>query len=106
VDHLRGGDPRRAVGWILNAQIFPEDRRRPEPVERGKKVWAIAAPFLEKSLGGKTWILGDRFTTADVVLGYDVGVAARLGGLEGFPELGAYMGRLGARPAFQKAYAG
>jgi len=92
------------VGWIMNAQILPEPARRPEAVEKGKKVWAIAAPFLDRSLTGRTWILGDQFSTADVVIGYDLAMAARLGGLEGHPALGAYVGRLTARPAFQKAY--
>ena len=69
-------------------------------------MWAVAAPFLEKSLKGRTWLLGDRFSAADVVVGYDIGIAARLQAIGDYPAISAYMGHLAARPAFQKTFGG
>jgi glutathione S-transferase len=94
------------VGAVLHAQVLPPERRKPELVEKGKQVWNVAGPFLERSLAKKEWILGERFTCADVVLGYDVAIAARLGWVEPYPAVAAYAGRLTSRPAFRKAYGG
>lgn len=90
---------------ILNAVVLPAERRDPSKVEAGRKVWDVAGPFLEKSIDGKTWICGDGFTAADVVLGYDVTMARQLGWIAEGSALAGYAGRLSARPAFQKAYA-
>lgn len=92
------------VGAILNAQLLPPERRRADEVERGKKVWDVAAPFLERSLAGRAWLLGERFSAADVVLGYDVVLAGRLGWIAPGSALAGYLERLTARPAFKKAY--
>jgi glutathione S-transferase len=92
------------VSAILNAMVFPEPRRDPTKVEAGKKVWDVAGPFLEKQLDGKSWLLGEQFTTADVVLGYDVRIAAVLGWIEKSSALGTYAARLSERPAFKRAY--
>jgi len=52
------------------------------------------------------YLLGDEFTAADVMMGYSVN-GAKLAGLldDRFPNVDAYVGRLAARPAFQKASA-
>lgn len=93
------------VTAILNAIVFPEPRRDAAKIAEGKKTWDVAGPFLEKAIDGKTWLLGEQFTAADVVLGYDVRIAATLGWIEKTSALGAYAERLAARPAFQRAYA-
>jgi len=92
------------VGWVLNTLVLPEARRRTDPIAHGQAVWRVAAPFVERALIGHTWILGDTFSAADVVLGYDVTIASRLGVLGGYPAVGAYAARLMARPAFQRVY--
>lgn len=92
------------VGWVLNALVIPEARRRMEPVMHGHEVWRVAAPFLERNLTGRTWLLGDVFSAADVVLGYDVVIASRLGALGEYPAIGAYAARLMTRPAFKAVY--
>jgi glutathione S-transferase len=47
--------------------------------------------------------VGNRFTAADIAMGYTVGTAKLLGVLDASPNLTAYLGRLSARPAFQRA---
>lgn len=60
--------------------------------------------ILEKALEGRDYVLGG-FTAADVVLGSLLMWAARMAALEGFPNLQAYVERLRARPAWQRAKA-
>ncbi len=60
--------------------------------------------YLETALDGKTFLLGEAFTAADVMMGFTVNVAHMLGQLDDrYPNLAAYLGRLQDRPAFQKA---
>ena len=58
---------------------------------------------LEKLLGGQDW-LGESFTIADIAVGYALYLGEGLG-LAGFyePQVQAYLARLKARPAFQRA---
>lgn len=51
------------------------------------------------------WIMGDRFTAADVVVGSAVNWGLLFGTIPKRPELEAYAGRLRARPALQRATA-
>ena len=62
--------------------------------------------FLERGLGGKTYLTGAEFSAADVMLGFTLAAARLLGVLdERFPALLRYLARLEARPAFQRAAA-
>lgn len=58
---------------------------------------------LEAGLEGKEWIVGDRFTAADVMLGSSVLFLRMFGGLPESAVLEAYADRCGARAAYQKA---
>jgi glutathione S-transferase len=68
--------------------------------------WAVAAlEVLERALAGKSYVLGAEFSGADVMMGYTVQVAKWFGMLgDEYPNLNAYLTRLQARPAFQKAF--
>jgi glutathione S-transferase len=57
----------------------------------------------ERVLGESEYLLGHEFTAADIAMGYTVGTARLLGILDTSPNLVAYLGRLTARPAFQRA---
>ncbi len=94
------------IGYLFHTSILPADKRKAEVVDRGRAVWAIAAPFISRALEGNEYLVGNRFTAADVVLGYDIGIAGRTGLLEGHPTLAAYAQRLASRPAFQKVFTG
>jgi glutathione S-transferase len=60
--------------------------------------------FLEAELGDRPYVCGDDFSAADVMLGFTLAAARLLGVLgDRHPALGAYLSRLEARPAFQKA---
>lgn len=57
---------------------------------------------LEMGLAGKTWILGEQFTAADVMLGSSTVFLRMFGMLPESPTLTAYADRCLARPAYQK----
>jgi glutathione S-transferase len=55
------------------------------------------------ALEGKQFLLGDRFTMADVIFGGTVRFMLRFGNLDPRPVFTAYAERLGQRPALQRA---
>jgi glutathione S-transferase len=59
--------------------------------------------FLEQSLVGRQYLLGNRFTVADVNAASVVNLARHTGLLAGLPSASAWMERLAARPAYQRA---
>ena len=60
--------------------------------------------FLEAELGKSTWFAGEEFTAADIQLSFVIEAAASRGGLDGkYPKLNAYIQRIHARPAYQRA---
>ena len=58
---------------------------------------------MEAAIGDGPWLLGERFTMADVIFGGTIRWMLRTGALEQRPVFGAYAERLGARPAVQAA---
>jgi glutathione S-transferase len=62
-----------------------------------------AASAFENALGDNEWLLGDRFSVADIVCVGVLGSAHARGLLEPWPKLGAYVERGEARPAHQAA---
>jgi glutathione S-transferase len=60
--------------------------------------------FLESELARSTWFAGEEFTAADIQLSFVIEAAASRGGLdEKYPRLKAYLDRIHARPAYQRA---
>jgi glutathione S-transferase len=83
----------------------PEDKRDNWTVEYLKKTVTQRLELVEKQLGEGPYIVGSRFTAADISLGYTVGVAEFVVGCKLSPALQAYHERLIARPAYQRAMA-
>jgi len=60
--------------------------------------------FMEAELGKSQWFAGDAFTGADIQMSFPVEAAAARGGLDASrPKLMAYLERIHARPAYQRA---
>lgn len=59
----------------------------------------------ESAIGEGPWLLGDRFTMADVIFGGTVSTLLRFNMLEARPALMAYAARLSERPAAQATQA-
>lgn len=61
--------------------------------------------YIADQLGDKDYLLGDSLTLPDFGTAYIVQMADRLGQIEGYPTLKAYLARVAALPAFQRALA-
>ena len=69
---------------------------------------ALARPFarIEAHLQGRDWLVGDRFTVADIVLSECVRYAmAQPGIYDAWPALKAWLARCHARPGWQQMWA-
>jgi glutathione S-transferase len=60
---------------------------------------------MESALSGRDFVLGDRFSMADVIFGGTIRFMLRFKTLESKPAFTAYSERLGARQALQRAEA-
>lgn len=59
--------------------------------------------YVDGALKGKEFIVGDRFTAADVQMSFVGEVARAFGKLTAFPALDAHVARMHARPAYKRA---
>lgn len=60
--------------------------------------------YMEAELGKSTWFAGEEMTVADIQMSFPVEASAARGGLDAqYPKLAAYLQRIHARPAYQKA---
>jgi glutathione S-transferase len=60
--------------------------------------------YMEGELARHDWFAGDRFSAADVQMSFPLEAAAARGGLaESRPRLWAFLQRIHARPAYQRA---
>lgn len=59
--------------------------------------------YVSAALGEKPWIMGDELTGADFLLSFVAEIAHMNGLSQLFPNLGAYVKRIHARPAYQRA---
>ena len=100
--------------WVLFAMLEVErpagvarELRESDP-ERSTAARAqvgAAVAVVEEALRSHDFIVGDRFTAADVVLGSVLAFARRVGAIEqDHPEVTRYLDALAARPAHLAAY--
>ncbi len=61
-----------------------------------------ALTFIESRFGENQYLIGDKLTAADIMMGFTLLAASTLGVLSGdYPKLSVYLERLNARPAFR-----
>ena len=58
---------------------------------------------IARQLGDNAFILGNSFSAADFGISYVVSLARRLGQIDAYPDLNAYLGRNLSRPAYLRA---
>lgn len=90
---IEPGSMARSSGWTYRAGA----------AGWGEYDTMIAA--MEAAIGDGPWLLGDRFTMADVIFGGTVRYMLRFGMLDPRPAFAGYAERLAARPALQRANA-
>jgi glutathione S-transferase len=65
---------------------------------------ALHLDFVEKELAGSGWFAGASFTAADIQMSFPLEAASGAGLVgESRPNLQAFLGRISARPAYQRA---
>lgn len=74
-----------------------------EPAQAGFGAYEDMCATLEEALADRTYLLGDQFTMADVVVGSTVRWMLRFGMLDRGEHIGDYADRLAERPALQRA---
>lgn len=109
------GDPLR--GPYLRWSIFEASALEPAIVDRmlqrppgkpgalGYGDFDTAMDVVAQALAPGPYLLGDRFSTADVLIGSALQWGMMIGAVPERPELAAYAGRLAERPALQRAMA-
>lgn len=92
-----------------NAAIFahtirlPEDQRIPKLAENGRAEATRIFGVLDAALAGKTFLVGERVTLADLSIAPAAAFAPMLGlDLSTYPNVTAWIERLKSRPSFKK----
>jgi glutathione S-transferase len=109
------GDPQRGpyLKWLffgpscLEPAIVDRLLKRPDgpPGSLGYGSFDATLDVVAAAISGDGWLMGERFTAADVVIGSDLiwGMAVKM--VPALPDVVAYAQRLQARPALQRVYA-
>lgn len=91
---------------FLHTVMRPEAERIPALVAPARVALKASLGVLDNALAGRTFLVGDDLTNADVIVGSTLAWAQMLGLLDATtPATAAYIGRLMGRPAFQRAMA-
>ncbi len=108
------GDPARGayLQWVLytNSVIEPAMAEKfsnaaVSTVAHGWGSFEAMLEVLRRGLAHGPWVLGERFSAADVLLGTSCRFLLQFGLVAGDPLLAAYQARCEARPAFVRAAA-
>lgn len=59
--------------------------------------------YMEVEIGSTGWFAGDNFSAADIQMSFPVEACKARGALDGRPMLAAFLDRIHARPAYQRA---
>lgn len=86
---------------VLHSIILPEQQRVPDMVPWSMRRYLSVLKFLNRELAERDYIAGDRFTTADILLGSTLLWLPDT--LKNHPALGDYTDRLQQRPAYARA---
>ena len=82
-----------------HTSLYPKDKRLPAEVEIARDDFKTAARVLADALEGKTYLVGDRFTAADIVTAYTLSWAGWYDLLADFAPLQAYLDEHLKRPS-------
>jgi glutathione S-transferase len=88
--------------WTISKHKFalPAEWRVPAVIDTARKEFAVAAQLLAQGLGDHEFIVGDKFSVADILIGHTLAWARAFEVLTLQPVVDAYADRLFARPAY------
>lgn len=91
--------------WAIAKHKFalPRERRVPALIDTARWEYEVAAALLEEGLAGREFLVGDRFTVADVLAAHTLSWARKAAPGAEPPALTDYVERMTARPALARA---
>ena len=90
---------------VVETMFLPPEKRNPENLNRARKLLTKMLEAVEQGLQGREYLAGE-FSGADIMSGHACVVSTKLGAdVSDKPNVAAYVQRLLARPALQKAFA-
>jgi glutathione S-transferase len=103
--HFAEGTAFPPLGILVWLTVYRTDAdRHPELIKDARERARLTLQQVEDALVNRSWLLGDEFSAADVMMGFTLIAADRLGVLtENFTTLRRYLQRLLARPALQRS---
>lgn len=89
-----------AWGWstFRSMNLVPDDEKVPEMYDYNRNAYRKSVAALEAALAGNGYLIDDRFSMADVIVGWTCHFAHGLGYNDGFTNINAYVSRLMQRP--------
>jgi len=78
--------------------LYPPEKRSPQDIALAKEDFAPMAAVMEEHLSGRQFVVGERFSVADIVLAYTLDWADTEQLLAERPSSRAYLERMYARP--------
>ncbi len=90
---------------VVETILLPPERRNQGNVDRATKLLGQMLSAVDQHLAGRDYLAGE-FSGADIMTGHACTVAARLkADISDKPNVAAYIARINARPALQRAWA-
>lgn len=89
--------------YANHTQFLPEDKRNPEIAAKAKEQALAAIKAVEHAMLGKMYLVGEKFSAADVVVGAVMRWADSLKLLTNAPDLQSWLYELKSHAAFKKA---
>lgn len=88
---------------VVHTILLPEERRDANVLAQAQRLLSRALAPIEEALEGKDYLIGG-FSAADIMLGHACFMSNRLGCVgDDMLNIKAYVARIAARPAFDKA---
>lgn len=93
-----------AITIFMHTMMKPESERLPVLVTEARAQLGAAMKVLDAAVAGREYLLGSQFSAADVMVGSTLAWCQMMGAIgSDVPNVAAYLGRLNARPAAQRA---
>nr|BFD64459.1 glutathione S-transferase family protein [Bdellovibrio sp. HM001] len=95
-----------AVDWLIQAMFVPAEHRNQNIISDAQNILPRYLQVLEKGLSGKTYLVGNRFTVADINVASVIGILHALKfDLSSYPNIIKWSQTCHSRPASQKVQA-
>ena len=83
---------------FINTTILPAEKRVPKIAKQNAEAFCAGAAVLNEALNGSDYLIQNRFSVTDIIIGYTVNWGGKRGLIESFSNLQRYLDRLYRRP--------